>query len=40
MIFLATPEMSRVSKDFKDQCGVTTQKSQEHHKIKRSIVKK
>ena len=25
--FLSTPEMSRVSKEFKEQCGVTTQKS-------------
>ena len=31
---------SRVSKEFKELCGVTTHKSQEHHEIKPSIVKK
>ena len=38
--FLSTPEMSRVSKEFTELCGVTTHKSQEHHEIKPSIVKK
>lgn len=38
--FLATPEMSRLSTEFKGQFGVTAHKSQEHHEVQPSAIKK
>ena len=38
--FLATPEMSHLSIEFKGQFGVITHKSQEHHDVQPSVVKK
>ena len=38
--FLATPEMSRLSNEFKGQYDISTYKSQEHHEVKPSVVKK
>ena len=38
--FLATPEMSRLSTEFKGQYGVTVHKAQEHHEVQPSVVKK
>ncbi len=38
--FLATPEMSRLSTEFKGQFGITVHKPQEHHEVQPSVVKK
>ena len=38
--FLATPEMSRLSTEFKGQFGVTAGKPQEHHDVQPSTVMK
>ena len=38
--FLATPEMSHLSKEFKGQLGNTVHKPQEHYEVQLSVVKK
>ena len=38
--FLATPEISRLSTEFKGQFGVTAHTPQEHHEVQQSVVMK